>query len=65
MPVWLVHGTRDDLIPVEHSRRLAATGSPDRVRLIEVDDDHPLHASVENGALLGWVRALAAEGIGA
>ncbi len=57
--VWLAHGTRDTLIPIEHSRRLAATGSPDRVRVLEVDDDHPLHASVENGDLLDWVRALA------
>lgn len=57
--VWLVHGTGDTLIPVEHSHRLAATGSPDRVRVIEVDDDHPLHASVENGDLLEWVRAIA------
>lgn len=57
--VWLVHGTGDTLIPVEHSRRLAATGRAERVRLIEVEDDHPLHASVENGSLLDWVRALA------
>lgn len=58
VPVWLVHGRRDALIPVEHSRALAATGSPDHVRLIEVDDDHPLHDSVASGALLEWVRAL-------
>ena len=59
--VWLVHGSRDTLLPLEHSRRLAATGHPDRVRLIEVEDDHPLHASVETGALLDWVRGLARE----
>ncbi len=58
--VWLVHGLRDELIDPEQSRRLARTGSPDRVRLIEVDDDHALHASVESGALIAWVRALAA-----
>ena len=57
--VWLAHGTGDTLIPVEHSRQLAATGDPERVRVIEVDDDHPLHASVENGDLLDWVRAIA------
>ena len=56
--VWLAHGTRDTLIPIEHSRRLARTGNPDRVRLLEVDDEHPLHASVENGALLDWVREI-------
>jgi predicted esterase len=54
--VWLVHGTRDALIDPAESRRLAATGTPERVRLIEVDDDHPLHDSVARGDLLDWVR---------
>ena len=58
--VWLVHGLRDTLLDVEDSRRLAATGSPDRVRLIEVDDDHPLHDSVARGDLVDWVRGIAA-----
>ena len=57
--VWLVHGLRDELIEPEQSRALARTGSPHRVRLIEVDDDHALHASVASGALLDWVRTLA------
>ncbi len=60
VPVWIVHGTRDTLIPVEHSRRLAGTGSPDRVRLLEVDDDHPLHDSVASGALVEWIREITA-----
>ena len=58
VPIWLVHGLGDTLIDPEDSRLLARSGSPDLVRLIEVDDDHPLHASVEAGALLGWVRDL-------
>ncbi len=57
--VWLVHGLCDDLIDPQHSRRLAATGSSDRVRLIEVDDDHPLHASVASGNLIEWVSEIA------
>ena len=57
--IWLVHGTGDDLLPIEQSRALAATGTPDRVRLIEVDDDHPLHRSVAAGLLPGWVRGVA------
>ena len=56
--IWLVHGSNDTLLDVEDSRRLAATGSPERVRLIEVEDDHPLHASVARGDLIEWVRAL-------
>ena len=58
-PIWIVHGRRDDVVPPEHSRRLAAAGDPMHVRLIEVDDDHSLHESVEDGSLVGWVRALA------
>jgi pimeloyl-ACP methyl ester carboxylesterase len=57
--VWLVHGRRDELIDPGESRRLAGTGSPERVRLIEVDDDHPLRASVASGRLVDWVRAIA------
>lgn len=60
--VWIVHGTRDELVPIDDSRVLARTGSPERVRLLEVDDDHPLHHSVQNGELLRWVRELATGG---
>ena len=62
VPVWIVHGLRDDVVPPEHSRRLAAAGDPAHVRLIEVDDDHSLHASVEDGSLVNWVRELAESG---
>jgi pimeloyl-ACP methyl ester carboxylesterase len=58
VPVWIVHGTQDHLIDVEESRRLARTGTAEQVRLIEVADDHSLHASVRDGSLLGWVREL-------
>lgn len=57
--VWLVHGLQDDLIDPHDSRRLARTGTPERVRMIEVEDDHPLHVSVSSGALTGWIRDLA------
>ena len=57
--VWLVHGTRDEVIDPDDSRRLAETGAPDSVRLIEVNDDHSLHESIRNGKLLDWVRQLA------
>lgn len=56
--VWLVHGLRDELIDIEESRRLAATGSPESVALIEVDDDHALRETVRTGHLLELVRAL-------
>ncbi len=58
--IWLVHGTLDDAIDPQDSQRLAATGQPTMVRLIEVDDDHPLRKSVANGDFISWIRELAA-----
>jgi hypothetical protein len=58
--VWLVHGDRDEIIDPEDSRRLASCGSPDLVRLIEVEDDHRLATSVQDGSLVKWVREIAA-----
>jgi len=57
--IWLVHGTRDAIIDPEDSRVLARSGSPESVRLIEVDDGHSLHATVEDGRLVAWVEQLA------
>lgn len=57
-PVWIVHGTRDDIVSPRDSERLAAANSEREVRLIEVDDDHALHTSTNNGALVNWVRGL-------
>src|SRR5258705_9462415 len=59
--VWLVHGTRDAIIDVEDSRVLARSGSPEDVRLIQVDDVHALHTTVEDGRLVAWVEELAQE----
>lgn len=59
VPVWLVHGSRDEIVDVEDSRLLARSGSPQWVRLIEVDDDHSLHDQVASGALVQRVKELA------
>jgi len=40
VPTLIVHGTRDEVVPVELSRRFAAGRR--HVRLVEVDDDHEL-----------------------
>lgn len=56
VPVLLVHGSRDAVIDPADSRGLAQTGSPGRVRLIEVDDDHRLTAEVAEDRLAGRVR---------
>ena len=55
VPVWIVHGLRDDVIDIEDSRGLARAGTPPDVRLIEVDDDHALRESVASGLLTAWV----------
>jgi pimeloyl-ACP methyl ester carboxylesterase len=44
-PTTIVHGTRDDRVPVDLSRRYAATHRD--VELIEVDDGHDLMASLD------------------
>ena len=56
--IWLVHGTRDEIVDPEDSRRLARLGTPEWVQLIEVDDDHVLRASVTGGSLVQWVREI-------
>jgi hypothetical protein len=56
--VWLVHGLADTLVDPEDSRKLAATGSPELVRLLEVDDDHPLSETTSSGRLVEIVREL-------
>jgi predicted esterase len=56
--IWLVHGREDNIVDPEQSRSLSRTGSPERVRLIEVNDDHPLHASVSTGRLVEWVAGV-------
>lgn len=56
--IWLVHGLRDDIVDPADSRRLARCGTPNLVRLIEVDDDHVLRASVQGGLLVEWVRGI-------
>jgi hypothetical protein len=54
--VTLVHGLRDDVVPIAHSRALAKTGTPGRVHLIERDDDHRLTALIESGELIAIAR---------
>lgn len=57
--VWIVHGTNDEVVDIDDSRKLARTGTPGLVRLIEADDDHSLHDMVADGRLLDLVRDIA------
>jgi predicted esterase len=59
VPVTLVHGARDQVVPLEDSRRLARTGTKELVRLIEINDEHQLNGLVESGKLLELVLELA------
>jgi len=60
--VWLVHGLRDGIVDPGDSRCLGRTGTAELVRLIEVDDDHSLRATVASGRLPELVRELARAG---
>lgn len=44
-PTLILHGTRDEVVPIASSRRYASART--RVRLVEVDDDHGLIASID------------------
>lgn len=44
-PTLIVHGTKDDRVPIDGSRRYAAERA--HVELVEVDDGHDLLASLE------------------
>jgi hypothetical protein len=54
--VIIVHGTRDDVIDIEDSRRLAASSAAEWVELLEIDDDHRLESLVRGGRLAELVR---------
>lgn len=58
-PVWLVHATGDDVVPVADSRKLARSGTSELVRLVEVEDDHALSSYTRSGRLVETVQALA------
>jgi predicted esterase len=60
--VTLVHARQDDVVPIEHSRALAATasGALGAIELIECDDDHALTQLVASGELVALVRRSAA-----
>jgi pimeloyl-ACP methyl ester carboxylesterase len=45
VPTLVIHGLRDDVVPLEGSRTWAA--GKRHVRLVEVDDDHELIASLD------------------
>lgn len=57
--VWIVHGLRDELVDPEDSRALARSGTPGRVQLRLLDDDHPLSGFVEGGGLVRLVAEIA------
>lgn len=58
--VIIVHGTRDDVVPLADSRALAATGTPGLVRLLEIADDHRLQGILDTGLLRELVIEAAA-----
>jgi pimeloyl-ACP methyl ester carboxylesterase len=59
VPTLIIHGVNDEVVPVDHSRRFAE--GKRHVRLVEVDDDHELAASIptilaeSDRFLTGWL----------
>ena len=50
VPVLLLHGRDDDVIPLAHSRRVADQGGPE-VMLWEIGDGHRMKSILESGML--------------
>ena len=46
VPVMIIHGQKDEVIPIAHSRQYAAS-FPEKTQLIEVDSDHRLNDRLE------------------
>jgi pimeloyl-ACP methyl ester carboxylesterase len=57
--VLLVHARQDSVVPIEHSRTLARTGTAGLVELVEVDDNHALSGLVASGELVAMVKRVA------
>lgn len=57
--VTLVHARQDDVVPIEHSRKLSAGTDPTIVELIECDDDHALTQCLLSGELVRLVSRAA------
>ncbi len=53
--VLVVHGTKDETVPLEDSRRLVARTS---ARLVTVDDDHRLSATATAASMREWVQTV-------
>jgi len=53
----VLHGRRDDVVPIDATREFLATHRHDGIELVELDDDHSLAGSID--ALLAAVDRLA------
>ncbi len=58
VPITLIHGVKDDICEIEGSRELAKSGTPNLVKLIEVDDEHRLEGTIDTGVLVNAVNEL-------
>lgn len=62
--ILIVHGDRDVVVPVAHSRELLSRCSPPKKLLIQADGDHPMSSPEHQGqfgdAFLEWITRAAA-----
>jgi pimeloyl-ACP methyl ester carboxylesterase len=59
LPTVVIHGLRDDIVPVEGSRRFRERSGP-HVRLVETDDGHRLAGSLD--VIVEEAKRLAGDG---
>lgn len=57
-PLLIIHGTRDDIVPIQDSCALTATAKCE-TKLIEVGDDHSMRKAVDSGELGEWIEWVA------
>ena len=60
---WKMVCQRSLVFDESSGERSSVFSNPEWVELLEVSDDHALHASVKSGALLDWVRDVAGRAV--
>ena len=62
IPSWIVHGARDDVIPVEQSRRMAAAlrdaGTPVHYRELPEANHNAWDAAYADARLWQWLQRM-------
>lgn len=58
IPILLVHGDDDQVVPLSHSVDLSKTRHDDKVKMVIVKDNHRLHTLIETKSLEKYIEDL-------